>query len=54
MTTYTLAGLAVVAILTELALSATLGHHTGVLLLAAALTAATVTHTIRAEKEPRR
>ena len=47
MTTYALAALAVVAILTELALSATLGHHTGVLLLAAA----TVTHTIRTEKE---
>lgn len=54
MTTYTLAALAAVAILTELALSATLGHHTGVLLLAAAITAATVTHTIRTEKEPRR
>ena len=51
MTTYALAVIAVVAILTELALSATLGHHTGVLLLAAALTAATVTHTIRTEKE---
>lgn len=54
MTTYALAALAVVAILAELALSAALGHHTGVLLLAAALTAATVTHTIRTEKEPRR
>ena len=54
MTTYTLAALAAVAILTELALSTTLGHHTGVLLLAAALTAATVTHAIRTEKEPRR
>nr|DAS47128.1 MAG TPA: Formate hydrogenlyase maturation protein HycH [Caudoviricetes sp.] len=51
MTTYTLAGLAAAAILTELALSVALGHHTGVLLLAAALTAATVTHTIRTEKE---
>ena len=54
MTTYALAALAVVAILAELALSVALGHHTGVLLLAAALTSATVTHTIRAEKEPRR
>ena len=51
MTTYTLAALAAVAILAELALSATLGHHTGVL-LAAALTTATVTHAIRTEKEP--
>ena len=51
MTTYALAALATAAILTELALSATLGHHTGVLLLAAALTAATITHTIRTEKE---
>lgn len=54
MSTYILAAHAVVAILTELALSVMLGHHTGVLLLAAALTAATVTHTIRTEKEPRR
>ena len=54
MTTYTLAALATAAILTELALSVAVGHHTGVLLLAAALTAATVTHTIRTEKEPRR
>lgn len=51
MTTYTLGALAAAAILTEAALAATLGHHTGVLLLAAALTAATVTHTIRTEKE---
>lgn len=51
MTTYTLGAITVVAILAELALSATLGHHTGVLLLAVALTAATVTHTIRTEKE---
>ena len=51
MTTYALAVLAVVAILAELALSATLGHHTGVLLLAVALTAATIAHTIRTEKE---
>lgn len=53
MTTYVLAALAALAALTELALSATLGHHTGVLLLAVALTAATVTHTIRTEKESR-
>ena len=52
MTTYALAALSVVVILTELALSVTLGHHTGVLLLAAALTAAVTTHTISAEKEP--
>ena len=51
MTTYALAAVAVVAILTELALSATLGHHTGVLLLAVALTAVLVAHTIRTEKE---
>ena len=51
MTTYTLGALAAAAILTEGALAATLGHHTGVLLLAIALTAATVTHTIRTEKE---
>ena len=54
MTTYTLGALAVVAILTELALSAALSHHTGVLLLAITLTAATITHTIRTEKEPHR
>jgi hypothetical protein len=54
MTTYALAALAAAAILTELALSVAVGHHTGVLLLAAALTAATVTHTIHAEKETRR
>ena len=53
MSPYTLAALAAVAILAELALSTVLGHHTGVLLLAAALTAATVTHTIRIEKGPR-
>lgn len=51
MTTIVLAAAAVAAILTELALSATLGHHTGALLLAAALTAALVVHTIRTEKE---
>lgn len=51
MTTYAIAVIAVVAILTELALSIAVGHHTGVLLLAVALTAATVTHAIRTEKE---
>lgn len=51
MTTYALGALAVAAILTELALITALGHHTGVLLLAATLTAATVAHTIRTEKE---
>lgn len=51
MTTHTLGALASTAILTELALTVVLGHHTGVLLLAAALTAATVTHAIRTEKE---
>lgn len=50
MTTYTLASLAAVAILTEAALTTALGHHTGVLLLAAALTAVLVVHTIRTEK----
>lgn len=54
MSTYILAAAAAVAILTELALSISVGHHTGVLLLAAALTAAATTHTISAEKEPRR
>lgn len=54
MTTYALAALAVVAILTEAALSAALGHHTGVLLLAVTLTAILAAHTIRTEKEPRR
>lgn len=51
MTTHTLGALASAAILTELALTVVLGHHTGVLLLAVALTAATVTHAIRTEKE---
>ena len=51
MTTHTLGALASAAILTELALTVVLGHHTGALLLAVALTAATVTHTIRTEKE---
>ena len=53
MTTYILGAAAAAAILTEGALAAMLGHHTGALLLAVALTAATVTHTIRTEKEPR-
>ena len=51
MTTYALAAVAVAAILTEAALTTALGHHTGVLLLAAALTAVLVVHTIRTEKE---
>lgn len=54
MSTYILGAATAAAILTEGALTAALGHHTGVLLLAVTLTAATVTHTIRAEKEPRR
>ena len=54
MSTYILGAAAAAAILTELALSVAVGHHTGVLLLAITLTAATVTHTIRTEKEPRR
>ena len=54
MSTYVLGAAAAAAILTEAALAAALGHHTGVLLLAVTLTAATVTHTIRTEKEPRR
>lgn len=54
MTTHTLGALASAAILAELALTVVLGHHTGVLLLAVALTAATVTHAIRTEKETRR
>ena len=53
MSTYVLGAAAAAAILAELALTVALGHHTGVLLLAVALTAATVTHTIRTEKEPR-
>lgn len=51
MSTHTLGALASAAILTELALTVMLGHHTGVLLLAVALTAATVIHAIRTEKE---
>ena len=54
MSTYTLAALAAVAILAELALSTVLGHHTGVLLLAITLTAVLAAHTIHAEKEPHR
>lgn len=54
MTTYVLGAMAVVAILTELALSAALGHHTGVLLLAVTLTAILAAHTIRTEKENHR
>lgn len=54
MTTYALAALAAAAILTEGALAAMLGHHTGVLLLAITLTAVLAAHTIRTEKEPRR
>lgn len=51
MTTYILGAAAVAAILAEAALTTALGHHTGVLLLAAALTAVLVVHTIRTEKE---
>ena len=54
MSTYILGAAAAAAILTEAALTTMLGHHTGVLLLAITLTAATVTHTIRTEKEPHR
>ena len=54
MSTYVLGAAASAAILTELALTVVLGHHTGVLLLAVALTTATVTHAIRTEKETRR
>lgn len=54
MSTYILGAMAAVAILTEAALTATLGHHTGVLLLAVALTATLAAHTIRTEKETRR
>ena len=39
MTTYTLGAAAAATILTEAALTTTLGHHTGVLLLAITLTA---------------
>ena len=51
MTTYILGAAAAAAILAEAALAATLGHHTGVLLLAVTLTAVLVAHTIRTEKE---
>lgn len=54
MTTYVLGAAAAATILTEAALTAALGHHTGVLLLAVTLTAALAAHTIRTEKEPRR
>lgn len=54
MTTYVLGAATAAAILTEGALAAMLGHHTGVLLLAITLTAVLVAHTIRTEKEPRR
>lgn len=54
MTTYALGAAAAAAILTEGALTTTLGHHTGVLLLAITLTAVLAAHTIRTEKEPRR
>ena len=54
MSTYVLGAVAAAAILTEAALSATLGHHTGVLLLAITLTAVLAAHTIHTEKEPRR
>mgnify|MGYP000129415490 CR=1 FL=1 len=50
MTTYTLGAMAAAAILTEGALAAMLGHHTGVLLLAVTLTAILAAHTIRTEK----
>ena len=54
MTTIVLGAAAAVAILAEATLATALGHHTGVLLLAAALTAVLVVHTIRTEKELRR
>jgi len=54
MTTYILGAAAAAATLTEAALTAALGHHTGVLLLAVTLTAVLAAHTIRTEKEPRR
>lgn len=54
MTTYILGAAAAAAILAEAALTAALGHHTGVLLLAVTLTAILTAHTIRTEKEPRR
>ena len=54
MSTYVLGAAASSVILTEGALTAMLGHHTGVLLLAITLTAVLAAHTIRTEKEPRR
>ena len=54
MSTYVLGAAATAAILTEAALAAALGHHTGVLLLAITLTAVLAAHTIHTEKEPRR
>ncbi len=54
MTTYVLGAAAAAAILTEVALTAALGHHTGVLLLAVTLTAVLAAHTIRTEKETHR
>lgn len=54
MSTYILGAAAAAAILTEGALTAALGHHTGVLLLAVTLTAILAAHTIRTEKEPHR
>lgn len=54
MTTYVLGAAAAAAVLTEAALTAALGHHTGVLLLAGTLTAVLAAHTIRTEKESRR
>ena len=54
MTTYILGAATAAAILTEAALTTTLGHHTGVLLLAVTLTAILTAHTIRTEKENRR
>lgn len=54
MSTYVLGAAAAAAILTEAALAAMLGHHTGVLLLAITLTAILAAHTIHTEKETRR
>ena len=53
MSTYILGAAAAAVILTEAALTAMLGHHTGVLLLAVTLTAILAAHTIRTEKENR-
>ena len=54
MSTFVLGAAAAAAILTEAALAAMLGHHTGVLLLAITLTAILAAHTIHTEKETRR